>query len=153
MANTYSQMYLQFVFAVKYRESLIQLAWKEDLYRYITGVVQNNKHKVIAINGMPNHLHLFVGYKPHQSIPDLLQDIKWSSSHWINNKNLVEGQFRWQEGYGSFSYSQSHIDRVVKYILNQEQHHKQKSFRKEYIQLLKKFNVEYDERYILQEIQ
>ena len=153
MANTYSQMYLQFVFAVKYRESLIQPAWKEDLYKYITGVVQNNKHKLIAINGMPNHLHLFVGYKPHQSIPDLLQDVKWSSSHWINNKNLVEGHFRWQEGYGSFSYSQSHIDRVVKYILNQERHHKQKSFRKEYIQLLKKFNVEFDERFILQDIQ
>jgi len=153
MANTYTQMYLQFVFAVHDRVSLIQSDWKNELYKYITGIVQNNKHKLIAINGMPNHLHVFVGYKPHQLIPDLLQDIKGSSSGWINSRNLVKGKFRWQEGYGAFSYSHSHIDNVVKYIMNQEQHHKKRTFGEEYIELLKKFNVVYDEKYILENIQ
>jgi REP element-mobilizing transposase RayT len=153
MANTYTQMYLQFVFAVQKRESLIQPEWKDDLYKYITGIVQNNKHKLIAINGTANHLHIFVGYKPHQLIPDLLQDIKWSSSRWVNNRKLLKGQFRWQEGYGSFSYSHSHIDNVVKYIMNQEQHHKQITFREEYIKLLKKFNVLYDEKYLPGDVQ
>ena len=153
MANTYTQMYLQFVFAVQDRLSLIQSDWKDELYKYITGIVQNNKHKLIAINGMPNHLHVFVGYKPHQLIPDLLQDIKGSSSGWINSRNLVKGKFRWQEGYGAFSYSHSHIDNVVKYIMNQEEHHKKRTFGEEYIEILKKFNVVYDEKYILADIQ
>ena len=153
MANTYTQIYLQLVFAVQDRGSLIQSDWKDELYKYITGIVQNNKHKLIAINGMPNHLHVFVGYKPHQLIPDLLQDIKGSSSGWINSRNLVKGKFRWQEGYGAFSYSHSHIDNVVKYIMNQEKHHKKRTFGEEYIELLKKFNVVYDEKYILTDIQ
>ena len=152
MANTYTQMYIQFVFAVQNRVSLIQSNWKDELFKYITGIVQNNKHKLIAINGMPNHVHVFVGYKPHQSIPDLLQDIKGSSSGWINNKGFIRGKFNWQEGYGGFSYSHSHIDRVVKYIINQEHHHKKKTFREEYLELLNKFNVDYDECYILQDI-
>ena len=102
MANTYTQIYLQFVFAVQDRISLIRSDWKDELYKYIAGIVQNNKHKLIAINGMPNHLHVFVGYKPHQLIPALLQDIKGCSSTWINKKRLVRGQFRWQAGYGAF---------------------------------------------------
>ena len=141
MANTYTQMYLQFVFAVQDRVFFIQSDWKDELYKYITGIVQTNKHKLITINGMPNHLHVFVGYKPHQLIPDLLQDIKGSSSKWINSRNFVKGRFRWQEGYGAFSYSQSHINNVVKYIMNQEKHHKKRTFGEEYIELLKKFNV------------
>ena len=153
MANTYTQMYIQFVFAVQNRRSLIQTAWKDELYKYITGIVQNNKHKLIAINGMSNHIHVFVGYKPHQLIPDLLQDIKGSSSGWINKKGFVKGKFKWQEGYGAFSYSHSQIDRVVKYILNQEQHHNKKTFREGYLELLSRFNVDYDERYILKDIQ
>ena len=153
MANTYTQMYIQYVFAVQNRVSLIQAAWKDELYKYITGIVQNNKHKLITINGMPNHLHVFVGYKPHQSMPDLLQDIKGSSSGWINKSGFVKGKFRWQEGYGAFSYSHSHIDRVVKYIKNQEQHHKRKTFNEEYLELLKRFNINYDDRYILKDIQ
>jgi len=152
MANTYTQMYLQFVFAVQNRESLIQSVWKDDLYRYITGIVQSNRHKLIAINGMPDHLHIFVGYKPHQLIPELLQDIKGSSSIWINKRNLVMGKFKWQQGYGAFSYSFSHIDKVVKYIMNQEQHHEKRTFGEEYLELLKKFNVDYDEKYILTDI-
>ena len=153
MANTYTQMYIQFVFAVQNRASLIQTAWKDELYKYITGIIQNNKHKLIAINGTANHIHVFTGYKPHQLIPDLLQDIKGSSSGWINKKGFVKGKFRWQEGYGAFSYSHSHIDKVVKYITNQEQHHKKNTFREEYIELLNKFNIDYDESYILKDIQ
>ena len=153
MANTYTQIYLQFVFAVQDRVSLIKPEWKDELCKYITGIVQTNKHKLIAINGMPNHLHVFVGYKPHQLIPDLLQDIKGSSSKWINSRNLIKGRFRWQEGYGAFSYSHSHIDNVVKYIMNQEQHHSRKTFGEEYNELLKKFEVDYDEKYILEDVQ
>ena len=153
MDNTYTKIYIQFVFAVQDRLSLIQNAWKDELYKYITGIVQNNKHKLIAINGMANHIHVFVGYKPHQLIPDLLQDIKGSSSGWINEKRFVKGKFQWQEGYGAFSYSHSQIDNVVKYIINQEQHHKTITFRDEYIAFLNKFNIEYDERYILKDIE
>ena len=153
MANTYSQIYIQFIFAVQNRASLVQHAWKDELYKYITGIVQANKHKLIAINGMPDHIHVFVGYKPHQMIPDLLQDIKGASSGWINKKGFIKGKFSWQEGYGAFSYSHSHIDNVVKYITNQEQHHKKRTFREEYIELLNKFNVDYNERYILKEVQ
>ncbi len=152
MANTFTQIYLQFVFAVQNRSSLISSKWKDELYKYITGIVQNNNHKLIAINGMPNHIHLFIGYKPHQSIPDLLQDIKGSSSKWINRKTFIQDKFAWQAGYGAFSYSHSQINNVVQYIMNQEEHHRIKTFREEYIQLLKRFNIEYNERYILKDI-
>jgi REP element-mobilizing transposase RayT len=153
MANTYSQIYLQLVFAVQDRISLIQPDWKDDLYKYITGIVQNHQHKLIAINGVPNHIHIFIGYGTHQLIPELLQDVKSSSSKWINEKHLVRGKFVWQEGYGAFSYSHSQIDRVVKYINNQEQHHKIQTFHDEYIQFLKKFNVLFEEKYALHEIE
>ena len=153
MANTYTQLYIQFVFAVQNRRSLIQNEWKDELYKYITGIVQNNKHKLLAINGIPNHIHIFIGYQPHQLIPDLLQDIKGSSSGWINQKGFTNSKFNWQEGYGAFSYSHSQIDRVVKYIMNQEQHHKKKTFKEEYLKLLNKFTIEFDERYILKDIQ
>ena len=153
MANTFTQIYIQFIFAVQDRVSLIRCEWKDELYKYITGIVQNNKHKLISINGIPNHIHVFIGYKPHQLIPDLLQDIKGSSSKWINKKGFFMGKFKWQEGYGAFSYSHSQIDSVVKYIMNQEQHHKKKTFREEYLELLKRFNIPYDEKYILKDIE
>ena len=152
MANTYTQIYLQFVFAVQDRMSFIRPTWKDELYKYITGIVQNNKHKLIAINGHFNHIHVLVGYKPHQLIPNLLQDIKSASSKWINKQQFVRGKFQWQEGYGAFSYSHSQIDTVVKYIQNQEEHHRTKSFREEYLDFLKRFNVSHDERYILKDI-
>ena len=152
MANTFTQIYIQFVFAVQDRVSLIRCEWKDELYKYITGIVQNNKHKLISINGIPNHIHVFIGYKPHQLIPDLLQDIKGSSSKWINQKGFLKGRFKWQEGYGAFSYSHSQIDSVVKYIMNQEKHHKKKTFREEYIELLKRFNIPYDEKYVLKDV-
>ena len=138
MANTFTQIYIQFVFAVQNRISLIQAEWKDELYKYITGIVQNNGHKLIAINGIANHVHIFIGYKPNQLIPDLMQDVKGSSSKWINEKRFVKGKFSWQEGYGAFSYSNSQIDSVVKYINDQEMHHKKHTFREEYILLLKK---------------
>jgi REP element-mobilizing transposase RayT len=153
MANTYTQIYIQFVFAVQNRISLIQADWKDELYKYITGIVQANKHKLIAINGVSNHIHIFVGYKPHQSMPDLMQDVKGSSSKWINSKKLVKGRFSWQEGYGAFSYSPSHIDNVVRYINNQEIHHHKSTFIEEYLKLLKDFNIEYDEKYILKNVE
>ncbi len=152
MANTFTQIYLHLVFAVQNRISLIKHAWKDELYQYITGITQNNGHKLIAINGMPNHLHLAIGYKPHQLITDLLQDIKGNSSKWINDKKFVKGKFNWQAGYGAFSFSQSHIDRVVKYINNQEPHHKRQTFHEEYFQLLKNYDVTFDEKYILMDI-
>ncbi len=152
MANTYTQIYLQFVFAVQDRISLIHSSWEEDLYKYLTGIVQNNGHKLIAINGIPNHLHVFVGYKPHQLIPDLLQDIKGSSSKWINQQGFVKAKFRWQAGYGAFSYSHSQIDNVVKYIANQKEHHRVNTFYEEYLKYLKEYKVPFDEKYVLKDI-
>ena len=152
MANTYTQIYLQFVFAVKDRNSLIQPEWKDELFKYITGIIQTNKHKLIAINGISDHIHVFIGYKPHQLIPELLQDVKGNSSKWINERQFVTGKFQWQEGYGAFSYSHSQIDAVVKYIQNQDEHHRKKSFQEEYSYFLKRFNVLHDERYIMKNI-
>lgn len=149
MANTFTQIYLHFVFAVQNRISLIRAEWKDEVYKYITGIIQNNGHKLIAINGMPDHIHIATGYKPHQLIPDLLQDIKGNSSKWINQKKFVKGRFSWQEGYVAFSFSHSHINKVVQYINNQEQHHRKIKFGEEYIQLLERYNVPFDKRYIL----
>jgi REP-associated tyrosine transposase len=150
MPNTYTQLYIQFVFAVKWRESLIQPEWKDELYKYITGIVQNNKSKMLAINGMSDHIHIFVGYKPSTSIPDLIKDIKVASSLWINERNLAKGKFNWQEGYGAFSYRLRDIDEICKYIHNQELHHQKKTFKEEYKSLLNDFALEYDEKYLFE---
>jgi len=150
MPNTYTQIYIQFVFAVKARESLIQSSWKNELYKYITGIVQNNKSKMLAVNGMSDHIHIFIGYKPTVAIPDLVKDIKVASSLWVNDKRLSKHKFNWQEGYGAFSYRLRDIDEICKYIQNQELHHQKKSFREEYIDLLKDFAVEYDEKYLFE---
>ncbi len=151
MANTYTQIHLQFIFAVKYRETVIHSTWKDDLYKYITGIVQNHKHKMLSINGMPDHVHILIGMRPTQSVSDLMQDIKGSSSKWINENHFLKRKFEWQEGYGAFSYSVSHVPAVITYIKNQKEHHRKKSFTEEYVEFLQKFNVEYDERYILKE--
>jgi REP element-mobilizing transposase RayT len=148
MANTYTQIHLQFVFAVKYRLGMIQPSWKDKLYKYITGIVQQNNHKMLIINGMPDHVHLLIGLRPAQSVSNLLQDIKGSSSKWINEKNFIPHKFAWQEGYGAFSYGRSQLDDVIRYIEKQEEHHRKKSFREEYLQFLEKFEVEYDKKYI-----
>ena len=152
MANTYTQIYLHCIFAVQDRISLIKPTWKDELYKYITGIVQNNGHKMIAINGMPDHVHIFIGYKPHQLISDLIQDVKGFSSKWINQKKFVKSKFHWQAGYGAFSYSDSQIDNVVKYIQNQETHHKKRNFREEYVAFLEKHGVKYDPRYIMRNV-
>ena len=148
MPNTYTQLYIHFVFAVKYRRAMIHDEWEDRLQKYITGIVQNNGHKLLAINNMPDHLHLFVGLNPRQSISDLMQFVKGDSAEFINSNGLTQRKFHWQEGYGAFSNSRSHIDGVVKYILNQKRHHVEKTFREEYLEILKKNDVNYDEKYI-----
>ena len=153
MANTYTQIHIQAIFAVKSRIGLIQKKWRDELYKYITGIIQTNTHKLLAINGMPDHLHVFFGMRHPQSLSDLMQDIKGSSSKWINDHNFVKGRFEWQEGYGAFSYSKSQASRVIAYIQNQEIHHSKISFLEEYKEFLEKFGIEYDERYIFKALE
>ncbi|MBS1525257.1 MAG: IS200/IS605 family transposase [Bacteroidetes bacterium] len=150
MPNTFSQIYLQFVFAVQHRQSLIPGGHKEELHKYITGLVQNRKAKMLAVNCMPDHIHLFVGFKPTVLISDFVKEIKVESNEFINNKKWIMGKFSWQEGYGVFSYSHSQIDAVIKYVLNQESHHQKRSFKEEYIELLKKFEIAYEERVLFE---
>ena len=145
MANTFSQIYLQFVFAVQNRQCLIAENHKEELHKYITSLVQNRKAKMLAVNCMPDHIHLFVGFKPTILISDFVKEIKVESNGFINNKDWVRGKFNWQEGYGVFSYSHSHIDAVVKYVLNQEAHHEKKTFKQEDLSVLERFEVPFDE--------
>ncbi len=152
MANTYTQIHIQCVFAVKFRQSVIQKVWKERLCQYITGIVQNHNHKLIAINSMPDHLHVFFGFRPDQSLSDLMRMVKGESSEWINQNKLSTSIFRWQEGYGAFSYSKSQINAVARYIENQEEHHQKKTFLEEYKNFLENFDVQYDERYIFKEL-
>ena len=148
MANTFSQIYLQFVFAAKHRESLIAKEHKEELHKYITGLVQNRNAKLLAVHCMPDHAHLFVGIKPTVLISDFVKEVKVESNEFINSKKWIKGKFNWQEGYGVFSYSHSHIGAVVNYILNQEAHHKKSSFQEEYLDLLKKFEIPFEEKYL-----
>lgn len=152
MANTYTQIHVQAIFVVGTRVALIHTDWKDELYKYITGIVQANNHKLLAINGMPDHLHVFFGMRPTQSLSDLMQDIKGSSSKWINDKKFVKGKFEWQEGYGAFSYSKSQVNDVIAYIQNQDKHHQKLSFIEEYKDFLKKFEVDYDDRYTFKEL-
>ncbi len=148
MPGTFSQIYIQVVFAVKGRENLIGKDWKDDLHKYIAGIIKGKEQKSIIINGMPDHIHAFIGLKPVMSVSDLVRDIKNNSSKWINDNKLIKGKFQWQEGYGAFSYSQSQIENVYNYILNQEEHHKIKTFREEYTDFLKKFEIEHNEKYL-----
>ena len=153
MANTFTQIHIQCVVAVKFRQSIIDPGWKGRLQQYITGIVQNGGHKMIAINSMPDHLHLFFGFRPNQSLSDLMRDVKGESSQWINKEKFTPSIFRWQEGYGPFSYSRSQIKTVAEYIENQEEHHRKKTFLEEYKDFLNKFEVEYDERYIFKSLE
>jgi putative transposase len=146
--STYSQIYIQIVFAVKNRDSLIDISWEERLYQYITGIVQNKNQKMIAINGMPNHIHIFIGLKPNCCLSDLVREIKKSSNEFIAENKFTPHKFNWQEGYGAFSYSHSQIDNVFKYVMNQKEHHKKVTFKDEYIDFLKKFEITYDEKYL-----
>ena len=143
---------IQFVFAVKYRQATINEEWEDRLQKYITGIVQNNGHKLLAINTMPDHLHFFAGLNPKQSISELMRLVKGDSSEFINKKRFTKRKFYWQEGYGAFSNSRSQIDGVVKYIINQKEHHKKQTFYDEYIGILKDYAVEYDVKYVFQDL-
>ena len=153
MANTYTQIYIHYVFAVQNRLGLIQLQWKNNLYKYMTGIVEQQGHKLLQIGGMPDHVHALVSMNPKQSPSDLMFHVKRSSSLWINENRFVPGKFSWQEGFGAFSYAKSQIPNVAKYIETQETHHKKRSFKEEYLELLKLFEIQYDERYIFKPIE
>ena len=148
MANTFSQIYIQTAFAVENRQSLITPDFKEDLHKYITGIVSNQRQKLISINGMPDHLHILIGLRPAMALADLVREIKADSTNFINEKKLVRGRFNWQEGYGAFSYGHSQLNAIVRYIQNQERHHQKQSFKNEYMALLRKFDIAFDDKYV-----
>lgn len=148
MANTYTQIYIHVVFAVEGRQNLIKPEHNDELQKYITGIVSGQKQKLIAINNMPDHVHMLIGLQPDLALSDLMRDIKANSSKFINEKRWVIGRFSWQEGFGAFSYARSQLDTVIRYIQDQQRHHAKKSFREEYVELLEKFGVAYDKRYI-----
>lgn len=152
MSDTYSQVYVHCVFAVKYRKAVLDPAWDERLRLYITAIIQNNGHKMIAINNMPDHLHLFFNLKPAQSISEIMRLVKGDSSEWINKQKLTPTKFRWQEGYGVFSYSRSQIRSVANYVDRQQEHHRNRSFLNEYRELLNKFGVDYEEKRLFIEL-
>ena len=153
MPNTYSQVYIQIVFAVSGRQNLIPKKHREELHKYITGIVQKRENKMLSVFCMPDHVHLLTGLKPSMSISNLARDIKAGSSNFINENEWIKGKFNWQEGFGAFSYSRSQIDTVIKYILNQEEHHRKKTFREEYLELLKEFDIEFNEKYLFEWIE
>jgi len=153
MANTFTQIHIHAVFAVQNRFSLINKSWQERLYKYIISIIQKHGHKVLSIGGMPGHIHILFGFRPTQALSVLIQEVKRDSSEWINKEKLAMGRFSWQEGYGAFSYSKSHIAQVANYIETQEAHHKKKSFLEEYKKILKDFDLEYDERYIFKMVE
>ena len=148
MANTYTQLHIQFVFAVQYRAALIGKEWKEELHKYITGIVSSADHKMLQVNSMSDHIHILAGIRPLQSIASLAQQIKAGSTKWIKQNKFCPSTFAWQEGYGAFSYSKSHVPNVIRYIQNQETHHKTQTFLDEYQQFLKVFEIDYDDKYI-----
>lgn len=146
--TTYSQIYIQVVFAVKYRDALIHESWEEELYKYITGIVQNKEQKMLAINGMPDHIHFLIGMKPSCNLSDLVREVKKSSNAFIKEKRFTPFNFQWQEGFGAFSYSHSNLDNVIGYIMKQKEHHKKQTFKDEYLSFLKNFEVEYKDEYL-----
>jgi putative transposase len=148
MANTFSQIYIQVVFAVKGRQSLIHKDWKDELYKYICGTVSAKTQKVYAIGGVADHIHILISIKPNIDVSSLVGEIKANSTKWINTRKFTQQRFSWQEGFGAFSYSHSHLDRVIAYVNNQEEHHKKQTFKDEYVGLLKKFEMRYEEEYL-----
>lgn len=148
MAGTFSQIYIQIIIAVKRRENLLDKSWRNEVFKYITGVIKLKGNKPIIVNGVSDHIHCFIGLKPSTAIADLARDIKNNSSKFINEKGFAKLKFNWQSGYGVFSYSHSQIDAVYNYILNQEKHHRKKSFKEEYLEFLDKFNVEYKHEFL-----
>ena len=149
MGNTYTQIHIQIIFAVQNRKALIKPNFESKLYSYISGIIQNYNHKVLQINGVEDHVHILIGYRPNQALSSLVQKVKQDSSKWLKANKFVPDFFKWQEGFGAFSYSKDEITKVIQYIQNQEDHHKTLSFQDEYRKLLEKFDVQYDEKYIL----
>lgn len=150
MANTYTQCYFHLVFAPKNRNALIKKEWSDNLEMYITGIVQNYDHKMLAIKAMPDHIHIFIGYNVNHLIPDLVEEIKTSSNAWIKSNRLSRFKFEWQKGYGAFTHARSQLDTVVKYVLKQEEHHKKCPFREEYLEMLRKNDLEFKEEYVFE---
>lgn len=150
MADTYSQIYIQTVFAVQNRNALINNSWEEELYKYITGIVQNKGQKMLSINGTANHIHFFIGMKPSCCLSDLVREIKKSSSSFIKDKGFCKSRFSWQEGFGAFSYSHSQLTDVIKYIENQKQHQAKVAFEEEYLSLLNAFEIEFKNKYLFE---
>lgn len=148
--NSYTQIYIQYVFAVKHRDGLLQPRYQEEVFSFISGLVNSMGHKCFAVNGMPDHVHIFLSFNPKLSPSETLKEIKRASSNFINEKKWFPGKFQWQLGYGAFSYGKSQVDAVVKYVMNQKEHHKKTTFREEYISFLKKFEVDYDEQYLFE---
>jgi REP element-mobilizing transposase RayT len=149
MSNTYTQISIQAVFAVEGRANLIANTWRDSLHQYIAGVVRKEA-TTLAVGGWKDHVHIFFGLPPTLSISNLIQKVKSNSSRWINEKNFVDGKFQWQQGYGAFSYSRSHRDVVIKYVMNQEQHHGKRTFRQEYLDMLNKFEIVYESKYLFE---
>lgn len=150
MAGTYSQIYIQIVFAVQGRQNLLQKEWRQEVFKYMAGIIKNKGQKPIIVNGVEDHAHVFVGLKPSKALSDLVRDVKNNSSNFINDHAWIKGKFNWQEGYGAFSYGHSQIGDVYNYILNQEKHHAKQTFKDEYLEFLKKFEVEHDVKYLFE---
>ncbi|MEN9829167.1 MAG: hypothetical protein RJA11_1783 [Bacteroidota bacterium] len=148
MANTYTQVYVQIVFAVKHRQHLIHKSWKDELHKYICGIINGKAQKVYAIGGVEDHIHILVSLKPDISISELVRDIKACSSKWVNEKGFARGKFQWQGGFGAFSYQGDALENLIRYINNQEQHHQKTKFKDEYIDLMHQYNIDYNEKYL-----
>ena len=153
MPNTYTQIHIHLVFAVKFRQAQIQSDWRDRLYKYITGIIQNNGHKLLIINGMPDHIHILIGFRTTKTLADLVLYIKQMSSLWANENRLTNQKFAWQEGFGAFSYGHSQLSTIIKYIENQEEHHKKRSFIEEYKAFLKLFEIDFNEKYLFKDVE
>lgn len=151
MANTYTQLYFHIVFAVKGRSNYISEQWKDELYKYIAGIIANKNQKLMIVNGVPNHVHLLIGTKPNCNLSDLIRDIKANSSKWINEKKFTNFHFEWQTGFGAFTVSQSGVPKVIEYIKNQEEHHRKKTFKEEYVEFLKAYQIDFKDEYLFDE--
>ncbi len=150
MAGTYSQIYIQVVFAVKGRQNLLQKEWQAEVFKYMSGIINNKGQKPIIINGVSDHVHAFIGLKPSMALSDLVRDVKNNSTNFINDHSWIKGKFSWQEGYGAFSYGHSQLNTIIRYIQNQEKHHARRSFRSEYLTLLRKFDIAFDDKYLFE---
>jgi len=150
MANTYTQLYVQIIFSPRGRQNLTHNRIKNDIYKYIVGIIKKKNQKPMIINGMPDHVHIFLGFSPDIAISDLVRDIKSNSTNFINDNKLIQGKFSWQKGFGAFTYNKSQVPMVVRYIKNQEEHHRRKTFKEEYLELLEKFGVDYKKQYLFE---